>query len=128
MLTVFDEAVIAIFEKQPYWGPELQRQFQSSRITLRECRSIRDLFPSIKNFENALLVVDLDAGLVDCLNWLGTEVARYSTPVPIVALGSPATAELEWVFREAGVTAFLPDAIAGDDMARLCRRHLSRRA
>lgn len=125
--TDLDEAVIAIFEKQPYWGPELQRQFQSSRTIVRECRSVRDLLPSIMNFEIALIVVDLEEGLSECLEWLGSDVARHLKPVPIVVLGSPATAELEWVLREAGVTAFLPDGVAGDDLAQLCRRQLSRR-
>jgi len=118
-----DGAVIAIFEKLPYWGPELQRQLQLSRVTLIECRSVRDLFPSIVNFETVLVVVDLDAGLTDCIEWLGT---RHSKPVPIVAIGSPTTAELEWILREAGVTAFLSDTVTGDDLAQLCRRQLSR--
>ena len=118
------DAVIAVFERQPYWGPELQRQFQSTNVAVRECRSVRDLLPAIDGSLKALIVIDFDAAIEDCIVWLGTEVVKHSVRIPIVAIGSAATAELEWRLREAGVTAFLPDLVAGCDLARLCRRHL----
>ena len=119
------DAVIAVFELQPYWGPELQRQFQTDSVAVTECRSVGDLFPIVNGFTKALIVIDLDAAISDCLAWLGTEVAKHPARVPIIAIGSAATAELEWRLREAGVTAFLPELIAGADFARLCRRQLS---
>ena len=119
------DAVIAVFELQPYWGPELQRQFQSSNIVVTECRSVNDLLPIVEGFSKALIVIDLDAAIADCLSWLGTVVAKHPVRIPIIAIGSVATAELEWRLREAGVTAFLPELIAGPDFARLCRRQLS---
>ena len=119
------DAVIAVFELQPYWGPELQRQFQAVNVAVTECRSVGDLFPIVDGFSKALIVIDLDAAIADCLTWLGTEVAKHSVRVPIIAIGSAVTAELEWRLREAGVTAFLPELIAGNDFARLCRRLLS---
>ncbi len=119
------DAVIAVFELQPYWGPELQRLFQTDNVAVTECRSVDDLFPIVDGFSKALIVVDLDAALVDCLTWLGNNVAKRPVRVPIIAIGSAATAELEWRLREAGVAAFLPELIAGTDFARLCRRLLS---
>ena len=119
------DAVIAVFELKPYWGPELQRQFQSDNMAITECRSVGDLFPIVDGFSKALIVVDLDASIENCLAWLGSEASKHPVRVPIIAIGSATTAELEWRLREAGVTAFLPDLIAGPDFARLCRRLLS---
>ena len=118
------DAVIAVFELHPYWGPELQRQFQSDSVAVIECRSVRDLFPIVEGFSKGLIVIDLDAAIMDCLDWLGNEVAKHPVPVPIIAVGSATTADLEWRLREAGVTAFLPELIAGNEFARLCRRQL----
>ena len=118
------ECVIAVFEKRPYWGPELQRQFAQASIVIRECRTVGDLLPAIAGFETALMVMDLDSGLGDCLDWLGTNTVKDGIHCPIIACGSAATANLEWRLREIGVTAFLPDVISGNDFARLCRRQL----
>ncbi|MEI8020785.1 MAG: hypothetical protein WCH39_21455 [Schlesneria sp.] len=119
------DAVIAVFELQPYWGPELQRQFQADNVAVTECRSVNDLFPIVDSFTKGLIVIDLDVAITDCLAWLGTEVAKHPVRVPIIAIGSAATADLEWGLREAGVTAFLPELMARPDFARLCRRLLS---
>ena len=116
------EAVTAVLEKHPYWGPELQRQFQQSGVMVRECRFIRDLFPSIEAFSSALFVIDLDSDLAEIVHWLGTEFAGHSRRIPIIALGSSRTAELEWRLREAGVTAFVPEFVPGGELARLCLR------
>ena len=119
------DAVIAVFELEPYWGPELQRQFHSANVAVAECRSFDDIFPIVDGFSKAIIVIDLDTSIADCLAWLGTEVAKHPIHIPIIAIGSAATADLEWRLREAGVTAFLPEMIAGPDFARLCRRQLS---
>ena len=119
------ESIIAVFELRPYWGPELQRQFENASLAVCECRAVTDLFPSIGDFESALLVIDFNAAPDDCLKWLGSDVRSHPRRYPIIACGSAATMELEWIIREMGVTAFLPDVIPGDDFARLCRRQLS---
>ena len=56
--------------------------------------------------------------------WLSADVTRQIRRCPIIACGSAATMELEWLLREMGVTAFLPDVIPGSAFARLCRRQL----
>ena len=116
--------MIAIFESRPYWGPELQRQFEHTNVTLREFRSVGDLSVSIVGFGTSLIVLDLDAALVDCVKWLGSGNSEQLLRLPIIAIGSSATAELEWLLREAGVTVFLPDMITGEELAKLCRRQL----
>ena len=118
------DAVIAVFELQPYWGPELQRQFQTDKVAVTECRSVYDLFPIVDSFAKGLIVIDLDVAISDCLAWFGNNVAKHPVRVPIIAIGSAVTADLEWRLREAGVTAFLPELMATSDFARLCRRLL----
>jgi len=118
------ESIVAVFERRPYWGPELQRQFDRNRVTICECRAVGDLLPSITGFGAALLVIDLDSALTDCLTWLGANRMNNSNRCPIIACGSAETVELEWLLREAGVTAFLPDVVPGDEFARLCRWQL----
>lgn len=121
------QSIIAVFELRPYWGPELQRQFEHTCIGVRECRSLTDLFPSVADIEPALLVIDLDADVEGCLKWLVSDAGSQTKNYPIIACGSTATLDLEWTIREMGVTAFLPDVIPGDDFARLCRRQLGLR-
>jgi hypothetical protein len=124
LMTNSIDAAIAVFERRPYWGPELQRQFERIPVTICECRVVEDLLPSIHEFRTALMVVDLDAAIVECLSWFGTMATSHAACYPIIACGSADTANMEWLLRDAGVTAFLPEAISGDDMARLCRRQL----
>jgi hypothetical protein len=116
------EIVIAVFELVPYWVPELQRQFHQTNVTIRGCCQARDLFPAVADAPSAVLVIDLATSLTEIVVWLRTEVTRCRVRIPMIALGSAATAELEWLLRDAGVTAFLPDPTTGAELARLCRR------
>jgi hypothetical protein len=118
------DTIIAVFELRPFWGPELQRQFGHSSIVIRECRAVNDLLPSTDGFEKALIVIDLDSAIENCIKWLGVDVKQHLHQWPIIACGSAATADFEWPLREAGVTAFLPEIISGDAFAKLCRRQL----
>lgn len=124
MPAVSNPFAIVVFEKQPYWGPELQRQFQHSDVLVRECRSIRDLLAGAGALDKTLFVIDLEADLEQTLEWFGTGLAICHVSIPIIALGSKAHGELEWVLREAGVSAFLPEFVTGEHLARLCRRML----
>ena len=82
------DAVIAVFELEPYWGPELQRQFHSANVAVAECRSFDDIFPIVDGFSKAIIVIDLDTSIADCLAWLGTEVAKH--PIQIRKLDDQA--------------------------------------
>jgi hypothetical protein len=124
MTTHSPESVIAVFEKRPYVGPELQRQFARSSVLVRECRSIGELLPLVADFDSALLVIDFDSAIESCLRWLYANAESNLRRWPIVGCGSAAVADLEWRLREAGVTAFLPDVVSGDRLARLCRKQL----
>ena len=117
-------AAISVFESDPYWVPELQRQFLHSAVTVRECRSIGDLLPGLEVFDFELILLDFESGPVEALAWLSAFVTKQVRRIPIIICGSSDTRELEWMLREAGVSAFLPDRVSGEDLARLCRRLL----
>jgi len=117
-------SIISVFETRPYWGPELQRQFPQPTVVIRECRSLADLLPSIEGFAKSVLLIDLAAGLEACLEWFTTKSPLRPGSCSIIACGSPETAELEWILRDAGVTAFLPDIVPGTTLGRLCRLQL----
>src|SRR5436305_792664 len=107
------ESMIGVYEQRPYYGPELQRQFVASSVAIREHRSLDDLIPSIEHSQRAVLVIDLNEAVDDCLKWL---VVNFQNPLrncPVIACGSAANRQWEWVVREFGVTAFLPDVIPG---------------
>jgi hypothetical protein len=118
------DAVIAVFERQPYWGPELQRQFVNAPIQVRECRKINDLSPPDEEQVPSLFVIDLTDDLNGCIEWLGTLERDVTGRRSIIVCARPHHRELEWILRDAGVTVFLSDVIPGDDFARLCRKQL----
>lgn len=116
-------ACIVVFEKRPFWGPELQRQLVTRRVLVRECRAVNDLTLATNDFASALIVLDLDSAPVDCLSWLSQQ-SRALRPRPVIACASTDLSELEWTVREAGVIAFVRDDAAGRELARLCLRQL----
>ncbi len=116
-------ACVAVFEKRPYWGPELQRQFVARNILVRECRTLRDLIPATHEFAAALVVLDLDSAPVDCLAWLNLQF-REPLRRPVIACASTDLADLEWTVREAGAIGFVGADISGGELARCCLRQL----
>ena len=109
-----------MFEKRPYWGPELKRQYSDQPILVRECRSVHDLSP-ISEVAETVLVLTLDAAPHDCLIWLANHFQNHQKS-PVVVISPVELADLEWPVREAGVAAFVSDEIAGHRLANVCRR------
>ncbi len=114
---------IVVFERQPFWGPELKRQVADHDILVRECRSIHDMAPLVSEFPVAVTVVVLDAAPADFLSWLTRQVVS-TWPSEIVVIASESLSELEWPIREAGVTEFVDDESPGVSVARICLRIL----
>ena len=114
---------IIVFEKRPYWGPELKRQVSGREIIVRECRSLHNLRPAASELRNSVTVVVLEPVPADCLSWLARQIVvpRHSE---IVVIASRDLARLEWPIREAGVTEFINDEIPGVQLARICLRIL----
>jgi hypothetical protein len=115
---------IVVFEKQPHWEPELQRQFLGTDVRVRACRATADVLSLLPASGQAVLLLDLEAGPPECLQFLGRWVGRMPA-VAIVVVASPRTAELEWPIRELGSLEFLAGFVSGEEMARLCRRQFT---
>ena len=112
---------VIVLERRPRWTPELQRQFADEEVRVRSCRRVADMGPMFDGAPQCVLVLDLDAGAADCLQFLGRRIGRVSSS-PIIAIGPGRLAGLEWPVRELGVLAFLPGSISGEELADLCRR------
>lgn len=121
LLTDKPERGILVFERTPFWGPALKRQFSDQSLFVRECRTVGDLSPAIAEFSHCLVVLSLDSAPTDCLAWIGKQ-SRVIAPPPIIVIASSEYAELEWTVREAGVAAYVNDEISGRDLARICSR------
>ena len=113
-------AAVLVFERDPYWAPELQRRFHDTAVTVRPCRRLSDLDAVREEFGEAVLILDFSADAMGCLAWLARRLAKD----PLVVLGSPESADLESTLRSLGVTSFQSELIGGADLARLCRRLL----
>jgi len=114
---------VLIFEKRPFWGPELKRQFRDHSVTIRECRSLNDLDLASTEFSAFVPVLCLEAAPAECLHWLSQQFASDRSWHTVV-IASPDLSDLEFPIREAGAIAFVSDEIAGNSLARLCQRWL----
>lgn len=122
MTIIQPEACLAIFERQPYWGPELKRQFADHPILVRECRVLRDLMPAVHDFSKSVFLIVMDDAPAECLAWL-TEQCISDNPIPRIVVASPEFHPLEWPVREAG-GIFLDDESSRTDVGRQCLRLL----
>lgn len=115
---------VLVCEREPYWTPELQRQFHGGDIVVRGCQRWSDLAALSREFSRTVHVIDLEQCAAECLIGLGQR-CREAHASPVVVLSSPRLAELENVLREAGAQAFFPELPTGADLARCCRRWLA---
>jgi DNA-binding response OmpR family regulator len=113
-------AAVLVYEREPYWTPELQRRLADEPVVVRSCGRLSDLDVLPAGFDHSVVILDLTADPAGCLAWL----ARRRANAPVVALGPSELAELEATFRSVGVTSFQTGAVANGDLARLCRRWL----
>ena len=119
-----DRPCIVVFEKEPCWAPELKRQFLGDDVVVRGCRSVSDIASKSESGEETVIVLDLQAGPANCLQFLGQSMSDPAQP-PVIVIGSSRVLELEWPVRELGAMEFVPDSVLGEDLAKLCRRQWS---
>jgi len=122
MRVIQPEACVAIFERQPYWGPEMKRQFADHPILVRECRILGDLAPAVHDFSKAAFVIVMDDAPAECLAWLADQFIA-DNPIPRIVVGSSDFLPLEWSVREAG-GMFMDDQNPRSNVARMCLRLL----
>jgi hypothetical protein len=110
---------VAVFEERPWWAPELQRQFRDEPVAVRGCRSAADALRA------DVVVLQLGAAPADVLHSLARQMTAGSDRGVIIVAES-GLSDLEWGVRELGADAFVGEQIAGEDLARLCRRLLEK--
>lgn len=115
-----------VFEKQPRWAPELQRQFVGDEIRVIACRSVKDVEDRCAAASRGVVLLDATAATADCLQFLRRGMADPNA-LPVVIVGSKRIADLEWAFREVGAAAFFIHRIPGHEMAAHCRNLLDRK-
>ncbi len=115
-------AAIAVLEREPFWAPELQRQLGDEGILVRTCGGTDDLDRVFAEWPRSLAVIELDAAPAAVLAWLGRRSGRDRRGVLVFA--SPATAELEAIARELGVTSFRGEDVSGGELTAQCLRLL----
>ncbi len=116
-----DRPTVVVFEKQPRWAPELERQFLAEEVRVVACRSVKDAAERAAGVARGVLLLDAAVAPADCLQYLRHALSDPRT-LPVLIVGTPAIAPLEWSFRELGARAFFVKKIPGHEMASLCRR------
>jgi hypothetical protein len=115
---------IVVFERQPFWEPELRRQFADGGATVRGCRTVADLDHLTSGNPRLIAVVNLEDAAADLLRWLSRGLTT-GRQVPTIAVAGPKSMPFQWHAREAGVVAVLSREIGGHQLARLCRKQWS---
>jgi DNA-binding NtrC family response regulator len=114
---------IVLFEKRPRWEAVLKRAFAADGVEVRVCRLPAQVPPLLSAMPGSVLVLDLESRPDECLRLI-ERAAEWVPRVPVVVVGLPALAELEWPARELGALEFLADVPSGEELERLCRRQL----
>jgi DNA-binding NtrC family response regulator len=110
-----------VFEKQPRWAPELERQFFTADARVVSCRSLPDVAQRMAAVPRGVVLLDASAATGECLQFLRGEMGDPEA-LPVVVVGNKRMAHLEWSFRELGAAAFFAKKIPGREMASICRR------
>jgi len=117
------DAAIAVFEREPYWAPELTRQFADGRILVRSCTRLSDVDRVLAEWPRSLCVMEFETAPAAILGWLATR-ANGATARPVLIFAEQGAARLEWTLREAGATSFRSELISSRELAAHCRRLL----
>lgn len=116
-----DARMIVVFERQPYWEPELRRQFHDEPVPIRACRTLSDLEQMASDAADCVVVADLAERPADVLRWLSRRLINGRS-LPVIIVTNPHTASLQWHASEAGAVAVVREDCGGRQLARLCRR------
>ena len=117
------QTAILVCEQEPYWTPELQRQFQSSGLVVRSCRTWKDMIELSQLYSRVVQVVHWGERVAECLAGLGERI-HQTNACPLILIATDRFTDWEWLLRDAGVQAFFSDQLTGKDLARCCRRWL----
>lgn len=114
---------IIVFERDPRWVPELQRQFLDDPVRVIRSRSLKHLSELVAERLASVAVISLDADPAGTLHLLN-RMANAAESLRTLVVGNPSFATLEWFIRELGAIEFLTEPVPAHHMADLCRRVL----
>ncbi len=115
---------IVVLEARPYWGPELQREFQDTATEVLTCDRIDRADAWLDEAESALMLWDFVADRSRTLQWLGLR-ARSDRAPRVIVCSEPVDAAWEWLLRSCGVVSWSSAHKSTAELALLCRRWIS---
>lgn len=111
---------IAVWEPQPWWGPQLQHQFAGGDVAVRACRRLPDIA------QVGADVVVVAATVADAETFDGiAELCRHSPHAFIVVVVTDALRPAQWRLRDIGAGAVVGENVGADALAAICRRALA---
>jgi DNA-binding NtrC family response regulator len=116
-----ESRTIIVFERQPYWEPELRRQLHDHEASIRACRTLSDLEQMAGDGADCVVVADLAERPAELLRWLSRRL-MYGRTLPVIFVTNMSTAAVRWYASEAGALAIVSEDCGGHHLARLCRR------
>jgi DNA-binding response OmpR family regulator len=114
--------VVLVLETAPRWAPELQRQFLTEPVSVRQRTRADDVRALCAAGTVGLLLVNLDAREEIMLHVL-KEVGQARS-VPCFAVAPAENRILEWAVRELGIEGFALEPVSGELLADRIRRRL----
>jgi hypothetical protein len=112
---------ILVLEDEPYWLPELQRQFLGEAVTVEAVKA-----DELTDRDDAVVVA-----MAETLLRQGARAFFATAPdavgTPLVAITSARTRNWEWLLRELGAVSVVDEFCGGRRLATLCRRLMANR-
>ena len=120
-----DVSTIIVLERSTRFRGEIETEWSRTAGTDRvgvveSAASLADVFELVNENQNGMVVADLDMGQAEVLRLL----EGWDRTWPIVVIGPPETAELEWPLRELGATAVLFEPVNPSRLMTICQRVL----
>jgi hypothetical protein len=128
---------IVVTEKEPYWVPELERQFTSptrwhsstrpNELVIRSSHALVDLERLVEMYSGSVFLLDLNVGPAAALRWI-QRIRRLVPAPPFAIIDSGTAGELEWVFRELGAASFYAETPSPPELTNWIDRQFQRAA
>jgi len=117
----FSRRTIRVYERNPRWLPELQRQLAGEMFEIFLSHSAGDVFQKTSSIGSCdITLFDFNSAPADCLQTF-RKMLGQNAKQPVILIHSEEQASLEWSLRELGITHFLTDKATGEELAHLCR-------
>jgi len=108
---------VIVFEREPWWAPELRRQFFGEAIPVRHCVEVPGVAEAVGRNREAVIVASLPGREPEC-----ADLIRELPHAGTIVVADARTAELEVPLREAGADSFVLAPLSGEELCRRIRR------